>query len=48
VCQSLLEKEEAEAGVRMTDQLEVRCEACGRKGTFYFVVQYEGRLGDDP
>ena len=47
-CQHLLHGEENEVGSRMTDKLEVACDACGRKGEFYFVVQYEGRLGGEP
>jgi hypothetical protein len=45
VCQHLLHGEETETGSRMTDKLDVACDTCGRKGEFYFVVQYEGRLG---
>jgi len=45
--QSLLKQEETEVGTRMTDRLEVRCDTCGRAEAFFFVVQYEGRLGDE-
>ncbi len=39
--QSLIRKEETEAGTRMTDRLEVCCPGCGREERFFFVVQYE-------
>ena len=47
-CQRLLKSERNDAGSRMTDKLGVACDTCGRKGEFYFVVQYEGKLGGDP
>jgi hypothetical protein len=42
VRQSLLRRERGEAGDRVTDRLEVRCDTCGREAAFFFVVQYEG------
>jgi hypothetical protein len=45
--QHLVHNGRNERGSRMTDQLDVRCEDCGRDAQFFFVVQYEGVLGED-
>lgn len=43
--QHLILKEQNDRGLRMTDRLDVRCDTCDRKASFFFVVQYEGTFG---